>query len=231
MRPEETIRALATRNGGESVSAPVLTPSPDQAPPFHMDLRRKGSLPAGAVVLRTFDPAKDKAVPLRGDASKIVRVEDGAWRIENSFDRSVSGNFRVALGTITEGIPEDGILILRAKVKLKPNAENGGWGDLELNGTSPSFHGYDWPDHLATYRGDITEWADKEVRYPMEVIRKKNPPTITVHVGLHGNGVLWVKDLELLHIPAPGRSAPAPPTVPPPRSSRPTPPSSNHCAT
>ena len=39
------------------------------------------------------------------------------------------------------------------------------------------------------------------MRYPAEVFRKKNPPTITVHVGLHGNGVLWVKDVELLHLP------------------------------
>ena len=180
----------------------------DELPPV-----KTGSLQPGAVLLKSFDPAKDKAVPLRGDAKKIVSVEDGAWRIENAFDRSVSGNFRVALGTITDGIPEDGLLILRAKVKLKPAADNGGWGDLELNAASPSFHGYNWPEHLSTYRGEITEWTEKEVRYPVEIIRKKNPPTVTVHVGLHGNGVLWVKDVELFHLPAtkPNSPAKAPP--------------------
>ena len=84
----------------------------------------RGRHPAGAVLLRSFDPAKDKAVPLRGDASKIVRVEDGAWRIEN--DNQV-GNFRVALATITDGIPEDGIIICRAKVKLQPKDKDA-WG-------------------------------------------------------------------------------------------------------
>jgi uncharacterized protein (TIGR03067 family) len=156
-----------------------------------------------AVLLKTFDPAKDKAVPLRGDTKKIVSVEDGAWRIENAFPESDSGNSRVALGTITDGIPENGELICRAKIKLKPAAENGGWGSLELNAASPSFHGYgyEWPRYLAEYRGEITGWTDKEVRYPVAVFRKKTPPTITIHVGLHGNGVLWVKDLQLLYLP------------------------------
>ncbi len=186
----------------------LYLPSPGQA----AVLPRPAPKP---VLLRSFDPAKDKAVPLRGDPMKIVLVEDGAWRIENAFDRSVSGNFRIALGTITDGIPEDGLLICRAKVKLKPKAENGGWGSLQLNAASPSFHGYNWPAHLEEYHGEITEWAEKEVRYPVEIIRKKNPPTITIHVGLHGNGVLWVKDVELLHLPPAPKNAPNPATLQP----------------
>ena len=168
------------------------------------------------VLLKAFDPAKDKAVPLRGDPKEIVSVEDGAWRIENAFDRSVSGNFRIALGTITDGIPEDGVLIFRAKVKLKPNAENGGWGSLDTQRHVPVVPRV----RLARpprdeYQGEITEWTEKEVRYPVEVIRKKNPPTITVHVGLHGNGVLWVKDVELLHLPPAPKNAPNPATLQP----------------
>jgi uncharacterized protein (TIGR03067 family) len=41
--PEDTIRALATRNGGEMVSAPVLVPEPPQAIPLYLELRRKRS--------------------------------------------------------------------------------------------------------------------------------------------------------------------------------------------
>ena len=181
------------------------------------------------ILLKSFDPAKDKAVSLRGYTKEIVSVENGAWRIENMFGQSVIQNLRVALGTITEGIPEDGILICRAKVKLQPKHKDA-WGDLELGTSSPSSEGYDWPRHLAEYRGEITEWTEKEVRYPAEIFRKKNPPTITVHVGLHANGVLWVKDVQLLYLPpAASRLADAearlaketpPPTAPAPRPKR-----------
>jgi hypothetical protein len=202
---EKGIRAAVERNDGEEIPEQHLRRIPRNGPAVYLELRRAatGAAAPKPVLLRAFDPAKDKPVPLRGDAKKIVSVEDGAWRIENAFDWRVSGNFRVAIGTLTDGIPADGILVCRAKVKLKPAAENAGWGRLELNAASPSFHGYNWPDHLGEYRDEITEWAEKEVRYPVEVIRKQNPPTVTVHVGLHGNGVLWVKDVELLHIPAP----------------------------
>lgn len=161
--------------------------------------------PAEAVLLKSFDPAKDKAVPVRGDPKKIISVEDGAWRIVNQDE---GGNFRVALATITEGIPEDGILICRCKVKLQPKHKDA-WGDLELTTAAPSSYGYDWPKHLAEYRGEITEWTAKEVRYPVEVFRKKNLPAVPIYVGLHADGVLWVKDLELLHLPSPKQASPA----------------------
>ncbi|HVL11620.1 MAG TPA: TIGR03067 domain-containing protein, partial [Gemmata sp.] len=181
----------------------------DTGPVLLATFRRQGAAPAGAVLLKSFDPEKDRATPLRGAAKDIVSVEDGAWRIENALRESESGNFRVALGTLADGIPADGVLICRARVKLRPKSA-GAWGDLELNAAAPSFHGYDWPRHLAEYRGEVTEWAEKEVRYPAEVFRKKGPPHVTVHVGLHGNGVLWVRDVALYHLPAPATPKPQP---------------------
>ena len=204
--PDKTLRALITRNGGESILPLPLTPLPAQGPPMYLECQRRPAGPAGAVLLKSFDPAKNKAVPPRGD-TKYITVENGAWRIENALDYSISGNFNVLLATVLDGIPEDGILVCRAKVKLQPKHKDA-WGDLMLGDALPRFHGYDWPDALAEYRGDIPEWTEKEVRYPVDVFRKKNPPSIPIYVGLHANGVLWVKDLELLHIPP---NPPAPP--------------------
>ncbi|HUR56030.1 MAG TPA: family 16 glycoside hydrolase, partial [Gemmataceae bacterium] len=148
------------------------------------------------VVLRKFDPAKDKPAPLWGDA-KPVTVEDGAFRIENDTNK---GNFKALFDTILDGIPKDGLIVFRAKVKVKAN-DKLAWGGLQLGIGSPSFHNYDWPAHLGEYHGDVPEWTQKEVRYPASAFHQKNPPSIPVYVGLNANGVVWVKDAEVLHIP------------------------------
>jgi formylglycine-generating enzyme required for sulfatase activity len=163
------------------------------------------------VLLKSFDPAKEKAVPPQwADAKKAVTVENGAWRIENDTDK---GNFNVMLADVFDGIPNSGVLICRAKVKLQ-SKHKATWGDLMLGDGSPSLCGYDWPPHLAEYRGDVPEWTTKEVRYPVEVFRKKEPIHVPIYVGLHANGVLWVKDLELRHLPAAPKTAPSPAVAP-----------------
>ena len=149
------------------------------------------------VVLRKFNPVQDKAVPPLWADQNCVTTEDGAWRIENAEN---TGNFNILLATVLDNIPADGLIVFRAKVKLKARNKLA-WGDLQLGVGSPAFHGYEWPAHLGEYHGDVPEWTQKELRYPASVFRQKNPPSIPVYVGVHADGVLWVKDAELLHIP------------------------------
>jgi hypothetical protein len=94
-------------------------------------------------------------------------------------------------------------------VKVKAN-DKLTWGSLQLGVGDPAFHKYDWPDHLGTYRGDVPEWTQKEVRYPASVFHQKNPPSVPVYIGLNANGVVWVKDAEVLHIPDGANPAPRP---------------------
>ena len=211
---EKDIRGAIEHSDGRGIAEQLLKRFPSRGPAIHLELQRQIA-PPQPVLLKSFDPAREKAVAPRGDP-KFITVENGAWRIENALADSMSGNFNVLLATVTENIPADGIVICRAKVKLQPKDKNA-WGDLMLGQASPSFHGYNWPKQLAEYRGEITEWTQKEVRYPVEVFHKKNPASIPIYVGLHANGVLWVKDLELLYLPAPSNPLhprPSPPSMP-----------------
>ncbi len=152
--------------------------------------------PAQPKLLKRIDPAKEKAIPPRGDP-KNVSVENGAWRIVNDTN---TGNFNVLLATVREGIPEDGVIICRAKVKVTAKDPRA-WGSLELGIASPSYYEYDWPSSSSYFDGKVSDWTTKEVRYPANLFIREGPPTIPISVGLHANGTLWVKDLELLHLP------------------------------
>ena len=162
-----------------------------------------------AIVLKKFDPAADKASPLWG--GKGVSVEEGAFRIENTTNQ---GNFHVALGTLLDDVPKDGLIVFRAKVRVKANDKQT-WGEIRLGVGDPSFHKYHWPAHLGQYHGDVPEWTPKEIRYPAAVFHQKNPPSIPVYVVLNAAGVVWVKDAEVLHIPDGPAPPPAKPTTEP----------------
>ena len=160
--------------------------------------------------LKLFDPKQVKPVPPAwADAKKAVTVENDAWRIENDTNM---GNFHILMATVLEDIPKDGIIVCRAKVKVEARHKDT-WGDLMLGEWGPSHYQYDWPAAKYEYRGDVPEWTAKEVRYPASAFHEKDPPQIAIRFGLHANGVLWVKDLELLHLPA-EPTAPAPTEVP-----------------
>ena len=130
--------------------------------------------------------------------AKAVTVEGNTWRIENDTN---TGNFHILMATVLEGIPKDGLIVCRAKVKVEA-PDKATWGDLLLGDWHPAHYQYDWPAAMYEYRGDVPEWTAKEVRYPASVFHEKNPPQIAIRFGLHANGVLRVKDLELLHLPA-----------------------------
>lgn len=143
-------------------------------------------------------------LPPWAGAKASVKFEDGAWRIEN---RTSQGNFNVLMGTVLEDIPSEGLIVLRAQIKTEgvesttPGALHLGLADGLLGGEAPAPFKYDWPESDFEFRGIISEWTRKEFRCPAGVFHTKNPPQLQVYVGLHDNGVVWVKDLELLHLP------------------------------
>ena len=151
------------------------------------------------IKLRAFTPGKDPLpLPHRGPA-KAVTVDGGAWRIENAGQ---GGNYNVMVVQDLDGLPKDGVLVFRAKVKVEAR-DKLTWGDLGFGAADQVFISWGgWPDIRARYDGHDTEWTEKEVRYPAAEVHKKDPPTVYLYAGLHAGGVLWLKDVELLHLPA-----------------------------
>jgi serine/threonine protein kinase len=166
---------------------------------------------APPVRLRSFTPGRDPLpLPHRGPAGAVTVVGD-AWRIENTLPHNVAGNFNVMVAQALDGLPKDGVLVFRAKVKVEARDKNT-WGDLGFGGANEVFRSWDqWPAARSRYDRTDSDWTEKEVRYPAAEIHKKDPPTVYLYAGLHAAGVLWLKDVVLLHIPPPGPAdAPAP---------------------
>ena len=173
--------------------------------------RSPSSAGPGPVTLRSFTPGKDPLpLPLRGPATAVTVVGD-AWRIENKFPQQTSGNFNMMVSQALDNLPKDGVLVFRAKVKVEAEDKKA-WGDLNFGGANEVFVSWDqWPAARSRYDGNDSGWTEKEARYPAAEIHKRTPP-VYLNAGLHANGVFWLKDVELLHLPAP----PVPATAPPP---------------
>ena len=161
--------------------------------------------------LRSLTPGTDPLpLPHRGPASAVTVVGD-TWRIENT---DAGGNFNVMVAQALEGIPKEGILVFRAKVKVEAKHKDA-WGELGFGAAKEVFNSWkEWPSVRARYDGNDSEWTQKEVRYPAAEI-KTDPPTVYLYAGLHANGVLWLKDVELLHLPVPPRTDAPPPEIGP----------------
>ncbi|MBO0699592.1 MAG: TolC family protein, partial [Zavarzinella sp.] len=157
------------------------------------------------VKLRSFTPGKDPLpLPQRGPASAVTAVGD-AWRIENTTN---AGDFNVLVAQAIDNLPKDGVLVFRAKVKFEAKErDEARWGELGFGSAKEVYPAWDqWPEVRARYGDYIVDWTEKEARYPAAEVLKKGA-TVYLYAGLHANGVLWLKDVELLHLPA----APAPP--------------------
>jgi len=198
--------AGSSRNGKESE---VRGPFPasfkvEHAPPNMA--QSEPEVPPGATQgstdglrrLKLFHPSQEMPVPPAwADPNEAVKIEEGAWRIENNTDK---GNFHVLMATLREDIPDDGIIVCRAKIKVQAH-DKLAWGSLLLGDKGPDGHDYDWPKVFYTYQGNVPHWTIRETRYPAKSFHAADPPQIPIRVGLHANGVLWIKDLELLHQP------------------------------
>lgn len=151
------------------------------------------------VKLHAFTPGKDKLpAALRPEGKEVVTVDGDTWRIENSGQ---GGNFHVVIGPVLDDVPPDGVLVFRAKVKMKAIHEMA-WGSLGFGGADHRFISWDeWPDAQTRYDGKDTEWVQREAHHPVAECRKSDPSAIHLYAGLHADGVLWIKDVELLHLP------------------------------
>jgi hypothetical protein len=148
--------------------------------------------PPQPVVLRTFDPVKDKV--LHGDA----KTEEGGWRIK--YDGNAHQGhvrlFRVADLTV----PKEGKFIFRATLKAQ---------------RSPSFKSEFTfgvflsmgPERLPFAPGsgarDVNslEWTTYEVVYPTSKFKDIGATGLPLDLMVLGNGTVWVKDIELLYAP------------------------------
>src|SRR5262249_45044104 len=104
---EKAVRGAIERGDGAGISDPQSHRIPSRGPAPDLELERRAAAPAAPrpVLLKSFDPAKDKPVPpARAGAEKAVTVENGVWRIENSTN---TGNFNVLFGTVLDGIPDN----------------------------------------------------------------------------------------------------------------------------
>jgi hypothetical protein len=140
-------------------------------------------------------------LPHRGPAKAVTVVGD-AWRIENATEPA--GNFNVMVAQELRDLPKDGVLVFRAKVKVEGKVKDKtySWGDLGFGAANEKFQSWNqWPSVRARYDGNDTDWVEKEVRSPAADVHQKGP-AVYLYAGLHDKGVLWLKDVELLHIPA-----------------------------
>lgn len=152
-----------------------------------------------SVFLKRYDLAETPIPAPWADPKETVFVDGDSWRIENKND---AGMFYFSFAPILENIPTDGTIICKAKIKLKKKSVNG-WGEMLLNAQAPDLAGYDWPKNHYQFESSLENWTAKEVRYPAQFFHQKNPAQIAVFFSFHMTGTIWIKDLELFHLPGP----------------------------
>jgi hypothetical protein len=108
------------------------------------------------------------------------------------------------IAQVLHDIPKDGVVVFRAKVKVEAT-EKTTWGSLDFGGANELFPNWDQcPEALSRFDAAEKQWVEKEVRLPAAQFRKNDPAAIYLYAGLHADGVVWLKDAELLHSPARG---------------------------
>jgi serine/threonine protein kinase len=149
--------------------------------------------PSKPVTLKTFDPRTDK--PL----TENVKIEEGAWRIDKFRDGNPAD---IEFFAVREAVPETGLILFRAKIKSKLKNESFSFdGRLMLGTTDSKEFGYDSTDTQPWFWRENSDWVTLEARYPAYVFHQADPPVIPANLRLAGVGTLWIKDIELVHIP------------------------------
>jgi serine/threonine-protein kinase len=138
------------------------------------------------VKLKSFMPGTD--TPL----DKPDKVEVNAWRFDHS-----RANTR--LFELREGLPEGGEFIYRAKLKTRTDR-----ADFIV----ALMLGDDFPATFKSaevvepqVKGQKPEWSEYEARYPVHGLIAADPTTIRMNLRLLGAGTVWIKDIELWHVP------------------------------
>jgi hypothetical protein len=138
------------------------------------------------VRLKSFTPGTD--TPL----DKPNKIEDNAWRFDHA-----TANAR--LFELRDGLPEGGELIYRAKLKTRTEQTNF-IAALMLGGDFPApFKSAEIVGPHIT--GQKPEWSEYEVRYPVHGLLAADATAIGVGLRFLGAGSVWIKDIELWHVP------------------------------
>jgi serine/threonine protein kinase len=148
------------------------------------------------VKLKSFSPASDP--PL----DKPDKLEDNAWRFDHS---TANANRKVRLFELRDALPEGGEIIYRAKLKTQTDQRD--FSAWLLLGEEP-FSPFEVPhgdgvvnDFLPQLNGQKQEWTECEVRYPVQGFFHTDPPVIPISLSIYGSGAVWIKDIEIWHVP------------------------------
>jgi serine/threonine protein kinase len=166
--------------------------------------------PGEPKILKAFGP--DDALITQGG----VRADDGGWRIHSNEAPGKLVPNVIRLHEFRGPVPEDGELLFRAKMRSRVDPIQWGSATTERAVMPPPPPGD--PVAAALFMGfksqtraeGATGWAEYEVRYPLH-LRKLSDTAAPVELNLclWGTGDVWIKDVDLLHLPAPHRAAPS----------------------
>jgi hypothetical protein len=138
------------------------------------------------VKLKSFKPGTD--TPL----VKPDKIEDNAWRFDHA-----TANTR--LFELRDGLPEGGEFIYRAKLKTRTE---------QTDFMAALMLGEDFPSTFKSgevvgpqVKGQKPEWSEYEARYPVHGLIAADPTTIRMNLRSLGAGTVWIKDIELWHVP------------------------------
>jgi hypothetical protein len=184
---EKWIRNLMPTLGGTGFKDMVLVKAPLR--PAAMQKSKE------ARRLKSFSPASD--TPL----DKPDKLEDNAWRFDHS---TANANRKVRLFELRDALPEGGEIIYRAKLKTQTDQRDSG-ASLML-GEEP-FSPFEVSHGVAEefglqVTGQKQEWTDCEVRYPVQGFFHTDPPVIPINLSIYGSAAVWIKDIEIWHVPA-----------------------------
>jgi hypothetical protein len=155
--------------------------------------------PPKPVTLKAFDPKTDKPLTQKG-----VTVEEGGWRVEysrNHTDYPNDYSTDIPLFELSDLAAESGQVIYRAKVKTKAPDDSYFWGSLALGDRDP----FNEPRSAFTFdkKKGFAEWTPLEARYPVQYFRQMVRPAVPVNLHVVDAGTVWIKDIEILHLPDP----------------------------
>ncbi len=201
IRSGPRIKAEATTNGFD-VEGRIQIPA-TVLPAASLLLKSKGnteapSLPIVPVqLLKKFDPKIDKPFQTElGD--RFVTVEDNAWRLEakKATPAPRPGEaVRVPVIQLFE-LPrqqvQNSTIVLRFSMKT----------EKVTNNVSVRLSAGDGGTFLENAYGPIsgtTNWNNYEIRY---TYKGTSPASVFIMVDITGTGTIWLKDIELVKIPA-----------------------------
>src|SRR5262249_8108937 len=150
-------------------------------------------------VIKSFTPSGAKPLLVSGvtpdKESWLITMTDELLRTKGDPPR------RFPFFDVPVPALENGFLVFRAKMRCASLKSTGAYLEIE----------YQLPGDPNPTRknspgcfGDF-DWATDECRLPVDA--KKAPDRVKLNLIINGRGKIWIKEAELLHVPAPAEAA------------------------